>query len=444
MFNETIRYLPFSARRYSVSQYGKIFHLDQEIRQYEKDGQLYIDLEWVLGKRAYLVALVVLVGFEKVRLPEYLFDEIEPLFHDGNVFNIAPVNLLYRFRNGPLPVEGRSGYFYIPFYTDYAISENGSIFNIVTGKEKVWSITKSGGLKNQTGGYYYNRVISDDGAISRTLFLHRALCLVFKRYENDVFEKVVNHKDGFPGNNKLDNLEWVTYLENNVHAYDNGLRPGSTSPVLMKDLKTNVVLRFESTAACARHLNNPSGSFIRYRLDRCPRKVFADMLMFKYDDGSLWPEINTDEINICRFGNASDIVARNVFTGELIIFQGTTEGAALTNVKSATILRHVRECALIPVNGWNFRYKEFSNDWPRHTERHLKIYEAHPIYPPDGIIATNISTGAESFYTSSAVAANAFNLGKRALWDAIQRNSVVKDTQFRFFKLRENLSLPME
>ena len=33
----------------------------------------------------------------------------------------------------------------------------------------------------------------------------------------------INHKDGNPRNNKVENLEWCNHLENNNHAFDNGL-----------------------------------------------------------------------------------------------------------------------------------------------------------------------------------------------------------------------------
>jgi hypothetical protein len=444
MIENTDRFLPWSGRRYKVNQFGKILDSsDRIIEPCEINGELFVELEWVLGRKQYSAALIIMVGFGIVKIPEHLLVEIEPLYIDGNKKNLIPVNLIYRFKRGPLPVEHYFGFYYIPFYTDYGISVNGDIINVNTGKHKVWSVTNNGGPKNQTGGYFYNRVVGDDG-VSKTLFLHRAMCLVFKKYDSNVFSLVVNHLDGNPSNNVLDNLEWATYARNNQHAYDTGLRPNAAKPILMKDLKTNEILRFESILACAKYLNNPRGDYIRARLENCPTKVFSDMLLFKYDDGTPWPFIDSNKIEITREGRGGDIVARNVFTGEKILFTGTYQGAHLTGVKAGTILRHVRENSLIPINGYNFRYLEFAKDWPVHSERHLKIYEKYPIYPPDGLIVTNIDTNEETFYCSVAEACNTLKINKYIVSDIVTLNKLWKNKyKFQYFKIRESLS-PIE
>lgn len=56
----------------------------------------------------------------------------------------------------------------------------------------------------------------------KTLYLHRILMQVFS--SNPKSKPCVNHKDGDKLNNKLSNLEWSSYSENNQHAWDTGLR----------------------------------------------------------------------------------------------------------------------------------------------------------------------------------------------------------------------------
>lgn len=51
---------------------------------------------------------------------------------------------------------------------------------------------------------------------------HRLLCQLF--IDNPDNKPCVNHKDGNKQNNSLSNLEWVTYSENTIHSYNNGLQ----------------------------------------------------------------------------------------------------------------------------------------------------------------------------------------------------------------------------
>lgn len=435
---ENRRFLPMSGRRYVVTDYGTIECNGVELPTYEKDGHICVDLDWVLGRQTYRVAVLILVAHGRLKLPDHLYGEVEPLYKDQIITNLAPVNVFYRFRNGPLAVEEIPGFYYIPMFTNYAISREGRLMNIETRTEKVWSTTLGGGPKNQTGGYSYNRSITDEGK-SVTLFRHRALCMVFKPYGYNVYELVVNHKDGRPWNDDLDNLEWVTYSENNRHAINTGLKNTNSIPVvpiLMKNLATGEIKHFSSISECSRHTGTLGVSFIQRRLRECPNRVFPDLLMFKLDDGSEWPKIDMNRLEIVRAGFASEIVARNVFTGELVVFMGCPAGAQLTGVKTATIHRHVSRNSVIPISGWNFRYREFASDWPQHSARHLQIFKDSPIFPRDGVIATDAETGEELFFTSSRKAAQEFKMSKEAFWSAIRHKTLVrKKYRLSIFKL---------
>lgn len=81
----------------------------------------------------------------------------------------------------------------------------------------------------------------------KTVYLHRMVLSAFEPCPGPEYE--VNHKDGDPTNNRLDNLEWSTHEENMQHAKsilkrDFGYKERSICGI---DLLTGkVVIRFSS------------------------------------------------------------------------------------------------------------------------------------------------------------------------------------------------------
>lgn len=108
---------------------------------------------------------------------------------------------------------------------NYWISNLGNIKNGNTGRL----------LKTHTNKV--NRVIvtvAPEGRQGKSisLSLHRCVAIAFLGSPREGQE--VNHKDGNPQNNQVDNLEWCTRSENIKHAYDNELmfsKTGLDSPV---------------------------------------------------------------------------------------------------------------------------------------------------------------------------------------------------------------------
>lgn len=79
-----------------------------------------------------------------------------------------------------------------------------------------------------------------------------------------------------PPNSKLDNLEWVTFSGNLIHAYEKGLRKENFKCTLT-DLKTDEVHEFYSLAEAAKFLKIPPSNLTVYL-----RKVRHYPLLFKY------------------------------------------------------------------------------------------------------------------------------------------------------------------
>ena len=94
-------------------------------------------------------------------------------------------------------------------------------------------------------GYY--RVHLSRRGKNHMRFVHRLVAEAF--IPNDEKKPQVNHIDGNKENNNVTNLEWVTNQENNIHAFDIGLKQGKKVVIV----ETNEV--FNSISSCARAIN---------------------------------------------------------------------------------------------------------------------------------------------------------------------------------------------
>jgi hypothetical protein len=98
-------------------------------------------------------------------------------------------------------------------YPNYSISDDGYVIN-----------KKGLILSPSYCGRGYKAVALCNGTKPKTHYIHRLVAEHF--IPNPELKKTVNHIDGVRDNNSVDNLEWNTYSENNMHAIDSGLRNG--------------------------------------------------------------------------------------------------------------------------------------------------------------------------------------------------------------------------
>jgi hypothetical protein len=124
--------------------------------------------------------------------------------------------------------------------------------------EKKYFVSNLGRFKNSFGIIMENYKINDNGYIrvfiyNRTYALHRLIALAF--IENPQNKEQVNHIDGNKINNRVDNLEWVTNSENQLHKYQIGLGNNFTRKINQYDLEWNFIKEFESIALASKELN---------------------------------------------------------------------------------------------------------------------------------------------------------------------------------------------
>ena len=160
----------------------------------------------------------------------------------------------------------------------YEVSNFG---NVRTHKNKkswskrhnTWRYWKQRNLKNKMpNGRDVRVTLWKDGNVKDWL-VHRLVAYAFIP-NTDATKNCINHIDGNPKNNHVENLEWCNHYENNNHAFDNGLINISNKTTLLR-LSDNKTFEFRSMAKASLFLGRNDG-YISGVLKASKRKEIKD------------------------------------------------------------------------------------------------------------------------------------------------------------------------
>lgn len=130
--------------------------------------------------------------------------------------------------------------------TEYQVSNTGKVMR--AGKVlKPFTDSKNKGYKYVS--------LSVNGKVRKNS-IHRIVAEAF--LENPKRFEQVNHKDGNPSNNSLNNLEWVSNRQNTQHAYDTGLN-SKVVKVQVVDLETKEVTEYPTSSQASKALGYCTG-----------------------------------------------------------------------------------------------------------------------------------------------------------------------------------------
>ena len=148
--------------------------------------------------------------------------------------------------------------------------------------DKKYFVSNLGRFKNSFGIIMNDYKVNDNGYIrvyiyNKTYYLHRIIAETF--IKNPEKKEQVNHKDGNKLNNNIENLEWVTNQENQIHKFKNGLGKKITKQIIQYDLQMNEIKHFSSISEASRTLNICKTNIQEVLLNR--RKTTCGFI-FKY------------------------------------------------------------------------------------------------------------------------------------------------------------------
>lgn len=123
---------------------------------------------------------------------------------------------------------------------------------------KKYLVSNLGRFKNSVGIIMDNYKVNENGYIrvfinNKTNYLHRLIAETF--ISNSFNKNQVNHIDGNKLNNNINNLEWMTNQENQIHKFKTGLGNNFTRAIIQLDLELNEIQRFHSIVEAAITLN---------------------------------------------------------------------------------------------------------------------------------------------------------------------------------------------
>lgn len=394
-----------SGGKYLINNDGQIKDIkgnDIPVRL-DGDGHKVVNCLGFNGLRDYRVIDLVAIQFKSFYIPQEDYVKVIAFCIDGNKDNTHASNVGYRFEGGKLECKGCPGYYYVPGYTRVAINIDGCMISTVNLRPLKWYTTQPIVSRNIRGGYKTASVTFTKGSQSM-LSRHRAMLLVFKDYPDNVDSITANHIDSVPGRDNIENLEWLSYSDNNLHARLNNQRTQQKA-VLTRNVVTGEINEYHSLGECARRLGLSGAEPVRLRITKSKfGTVFSGNLQMKYkDDTRDW----IDPSEVSNEPTSYEFIAKNIHTDEEHTFTDISQvKVIIPDYHPRPIAVRLNSGSFNSYKGYQFKKLTDERPFPLLTSKDKD--KLHPV-GGYGVDARNLLTGETRSYETIRQAAKDFN-----------------------------------
>lgn len=234
----------------------------------------------------------------------------------------------------------------IPNYSRYMINRCGEVYDKNTN-------AKLTPYRNYDG--YYSYTLNDDSGKHGGVFRHRLMMMTFNPCESmDIL--VVNRINGIKGDDRLDNLEWVTRYENLYHAKQFN-HVAKIAPIIVTNAETGETTEYTSATAAGIHFGIKKDGILR----RCKysNKIF-DGYYFKRK----YPKPVYSRPNLYSTGFGKRVLLRDITDGSIIQFKTITEMLNFLHIKQGTFSKRfdlLKQPVLLP--SYQAKYEDDPSPW---------------------------------------------------------------------------------
>lgn len=211
-----------------------------------------------------------------------------------------------RIQRDTVPCEDDPTWFHHPVLNNVLLREKGNTFKLLV--DGAWKINEP-----KEGNRYLYVCFNGKEIPLHILKLETFIVRPELKGRNKLLG---NHIDGNIFNNDIENLEWVTYRGNLIHAYQTGLR-NDNKIIELIDLQTSEEKSFFSLNECARHLKvNPS------KITQYLKKKRGHPFLWKYNfrvNGALQNKLGKEHVCTASKNHPKPFIMINEETGDEVV-----------------------------------------------------------------------------------------------------------------------------